>query len=478
MKELETLHSLEAEKGLLGCCIADPAAAMSLVIDRLGTDTPEKSFYDHRHKLIFNSLCKMYTDGNAIDVRTLNIELKKADPNSSFIDYLIELEEAAVTPGLAEYYLREVWEQMQRRQTIRVCNGIIAELKTPGDHGGISQIVDRAEVALLDANLKNRGGENPSLDEHLREFAEEMDNYKYGEGRITGISTGFKYLDKMTGGLHPTEMVVLAGRPGMGKTSIGMNIVENVAMNGGSVGVFSLEMSSLELVKRLIFSRCRGDYQKYRTGFLEKSNLPAISQAVAELSGKGIHIDDGNGSITDIRAKARRMKAMHDIDLIVIDYVQLVAGEGKYGSRENEVAKVSMGIKQLAKELNVPVLALAQMNRESERSPGSAPKMADLRETGQLEQDADAIMMLHDTNIRDDKEAEEMEAAGIGANAKDGWDQAVLRRDLYITKQRNGPVGDCHFLFHKSSMTFSDFTPEILELMLMENEGKVRHLTK
>jgi len=166
-----------------------------------------------------------------------------------------------------------------------------------------------------------------------------------------------------------------------------------------------------------------------------------------------------------------------DIDLVVIDYVQLVDGEGKYGSRENEVAKVSMGIKQLAKELNVPVLALAQMNRESERNPGSAPKMADLRETGQLEQDADAIMMLHDSNIRDGKEAEEMAAAGIGVNAKDGWDKAVLRRDLYITKQRNGPVGNCHFLFHKSSMTFSDFTPDVLELMLME-KGKLKDLTR
>ena len=477
MTESETLHSIDAEKGLLGCCIADPATNLSLIIDRLGTITPEKSFYAVRHKLIFKTMCKMFSNGDAISLASLNVELKKAEPDQDFIQYLCELEDLAVTPGLAEYFLREVWEQMLRRQTIRVCNTIVTELKKPEDHGGIPAVVDRAEVALLDANSKNKGGDSQSLDQLLNDFAVEMDNYKYGEGRITGISTGYEYLDKMTGGLHPSEMVVLAGRPGSGKTSIGMNIVENMVMAGKSVGVFSLEMSALELVKRLIFSRCRGDYQKYRTGFMDKKkDLPPVSHAVAEFSGKGIHIDDGNGTITDIRAKARRMKQMHGIDLVVIDYVQLVAGDSNYQSRENEVAKVSMGIKQLAKELNVPVLALAQMNRESERDSGNrAPRMTDLRETGQLEQDADCIMMLHEVRPKDEKEEEDWKKAGIGENAKTGWDCAVLARNLYITKQRNGPVGDCHFMFHKSSMTFEERTPSKVEEMIMHN-GKLKDL--
>jgi replicative DNA helicase len=462
MSDLSINHTLEGEQGLIGCCLLDPITNIGMIIEKLGADS-DRLFYDIRCRTVFQAMTTMFTNGDGIDLRTLNLQIKKGGETQDYISFLLECENASPTPGFAEVYLNEVYEKMMLRQTVSVCNEVLLKIKKPDEHGGVASIVDKAEVDLLDLN-RSKVSEKPTLDGHLETFMDEMNNYKYGAGNITGISTGFDYLDKMTGGFHPAEMIVLAGRPGMGKTSIAMNIVENMLLDGTKVGVFSLEMSAMELVRRLVFARAKGNFQKYRTGYMVKEDLPPLAHAVAELSGKGLYINDEYGTISDIRARARRMKAMFNVDVVMIDYAQLIQGEGKYSSRENEVAKISMGIKQIAKDLEVPVLALAQMNRESERDT-RAPKMSDIRESGHLEQDADAIMMLHNARPKDDNELEKWEEAGIGGHTKEDFSKKVLRRDLYITKQRNGPVGDCNFIFHKASMSFQEYNEKVrLEL--------------
>ena len=265
-------------------------------------------------------------------------------------------------------------------------------------------------------------------------------------GGITGISTGFTELDRMTNGLHEAEMIVIAARPSMGKTALAMNIAEHVAITGKlPVAVFSLEMSSQQLVQRLLCSRARVNLQKVREGFLAERDFPSLTAAASKLAEAQIYIDDTAGlSILELRAKARRLKAQKDVQLIVVDYLQLLKSTTRRAqdNRQLEISEISAGIKGLAKELKVPIIVLAQLNRQPEARSGGKPRLSDLRESGSIEQDADLVGLLVRPEVYEEDEDARAEKAG--------------EAELIIAKQRNGPVGDVPLTFLKEFTRFED----------------------
>ena len=270
------------------------------------------------------------------------------------------------------------------------------------------------------------------------------------KGAITGLPTGFTEIDRMTSGLHGAEMIVIAARPSMGKTAFAMNIAEHVAINAKHpVAIFSLEMSSQQLVQRLLCSRARVNLQKIRDGFLSERDFPNLTNAASKLADSEIYIDDTSGlSILELRAKARRLKQKHNIELIVIDYLQLLRSPSKRAqdNRQIEIAEISSGIKALAKELNIPIIVLAQLNRNPEARAGGKPRLSDLRESGSIEQDADLVGLL----VRSEYYAEDEEAK----------EETRGEAELIIAKQRNGPVGEVKLTFLKEFTRFEDRAPE------------------
>jgi replicative DNA helicase len=287
-----------------------------------------------------------------------------------------------------------------------------------------------------------------STKELVMEAIEQIERLYENRGSVTGLPTGFVELDRMTSGLHPSEMIVIAARPSMGKTALAMNIAEHVAMDVGKpVAVFSLEMSSRQLVQRLLCSRAKVDLQKVRNGFLSERDFPNLTTAAARLAAAKMFIDDTPGlTITELRAKARRMKSQHDIRLIIVDYLQLLRSTTRRAqdNRQLEISEISGGIKALAKELNLPIIVIAQLNRQPDAraQQGGRPRLSDLRESGSIEQDADLVGLLVRAEYYETDEDAKQEKAG--------------EADLIIAKQRNGPTGDVPLTFLKEFTRFEN----------------------
>lgn len=435
-------HSAEAEQGVLGCVLLSPNDCMGECIEKLKAGAEE--FYDLRHQTIFTTLAEMYDAREAIDVITLQQKLKDKQSLDQVggIAYLSTLPDTVPSAANLSYYLDIVREKYLLRKMIQVCTGVVGRVYDY--EGEVEALMDEVERDVLRISESRVQGKTTTMKELVKAAIGTIEDFHKRQGMLTGIATGFTDLDKMTNGLHGGEMIVVAARPSMGKTSLAMNIAEHVSVEQKlPVGVFSLEMTAESLVMRLLCSRSRVNMRNVREGFLAERDFPRLTGAAGKLANAPLFIDDSSGlSILQFRAKARRMHQQYGIKLFVIDYLQLLHSTSRRAeNRQQEIADISNGIKALAKELKVPVIVLSQLNRELEKDKNRKPRMSDLRESGAIEQDADLVALLYKPSSDDEESGAPVEEDAVPVN-------------LLIAKQRNGPTGDVHLTFFKSITRF------------------------
>ncbi len=438
-------QSVDAEKGVLCSALLSPGNVLGECIERL----EENHFYHPAHQIIYREMVALQNAAKPVDFITLTQVLKDKGEldKAGGAAAISELFTFVPTASNADYYIDIVREKFLLRQLIQTCTDFAA--RAYDEQGEVKLLLDEAESKVMQIGEERFKGVFADMRTEVMKAIENIEKLYKNRGGLSGLSSGFKKLDEMTSGLHGSEMFVVAARPSMGKTAFAMNIAEHVAVNcNKSVGVFSLEMSANQLVQRLLCSHARVNLAHVRDGFLSQQDVGKITKSAAILSKSQIYIDDSAGiSVLELRAKARRMKDRHNIELIVIDYLQLLRSTTKRGqdNRQIEIAEISNGIKALAKELDIPIIVLAQLNRNPDARTGSAkgrPRMSDLRESGSIEQDADVIGLLVRSEVYEDDEEEKKEKAG----------EAVL----IIAKQRNGPVGDVPLTFLKQFTRFED----------------------
>jgi replicative DNA helicase len=439
-------HSPEAEQGVLGCALIAPNECMGECIEKLksGTDV----FYDLRHQTIFSMLAEMYDARQPIDVITLQQRLKDKQllEQVGGIAYLSSLPDVVPSAANLSYYLDIVKEKYLLRKMIHTCTDVVSRVYD--FEGEVDMLMDEVERDILRISEARVQEHSSNIKDLVKRAINQIEDFHQRQGMLTGVGTGFTDLDKMTSGFHPGEMIVIAARPSMGKTSLAMNIAEHVALEQKlPVGVFSLEMTSESLVLRMLCSRSRVNLRNVREGFLAERDFPKLTGAAGKLANAPLFIDDSSGlSILQLRAKARRMAQQYGIKLFVIDYLQLLHSTARRAeNRQQEIADISSGVKSLAKELGVPVIVLSQLNRELEKDKNRKPRMSDLRESGSIEQDADLIGLLYKPSSGDDED---------GGGAGGGEEQDAVPVNLLIAKQRNGPTGDVHLTFLKSYTRF------------------------
>lgn len=438
-------HSPEAEQGVLGCIMISPNDCMGECITKLKGGA--EVFYDLRNQTIFTALAEMYDSREAIDVITLQERLKNKQllEQVGGISYLASLPDIVPSAANLSYYIDIVLEKFLLRKMIQVCTGVVGRVYEY--EGEVDALMDEIERDVLRISESRVQSQTITIKDLVKSAINTIEDYHQRQGTLTGIGTGFIDLDKMTTGLHGGEMIVIAARPSIGKTSLAMNIAEHVAIELRlPVGVFSLEMTADSLVLRMLCSRSRVNLRNIRDGFLAERDFPKLTGAAGKLAGAPLFIDDSSGlSILQLRAKARRMHQQHGIKLFVIDYLQLLHSSSRRAeNRQQEIADISNGIKALAKELNVPVIVLSQLNREVEREKGRPPRLSDLRESGSIEQDADLVGLLYRPKQGDDEDP------GPTDNDTD-----AIPVNLLIAKQRNGPAGeDVYLTFLKNYTRF------------------------
>ena len=440
-------HSPEAEQGVLGCVLLSPNDCMGECIEKLKGS--EEAFYDLRHQTIFRTLALMYDKREVIDIITVQQRLKDDQllEQVGGIPFLSALADAVPSAANLSYYLDIVREKYLLRKVIRVCTEAVAEAYEY--QGKVEPLLDKVEGEVLRINESILQSGMLPIKELVRNAIATIEDFHQRQGMLTGIGTGFQDLDKMTTGLHGGEMIVIAARPSVGKTSLAMNIAEHVAIDQRlPVGVFSLEMSASSLVLRMLCSRSRVNLRNVREGFLAERDFPKLTGAAGKLAGAPLFIDDTSGlSILQLRAGARRMHQQHQVKLFVVDYLQLLhSTSARAENRQQEIADISSGLKGLAKELDVPVIVLSQLNREPEkRERGAEPRLSDLRESGSIEQDADLVCLLY----RSSKGGGDDDDAGVGHA-----EEEALPVNLLIAKQRNGPTGEVRLTFLKPYTRF------------------------
>jgi replicative DNA helicase len=430
-------HAIEAEMCVIASMMLDKEIIGQVVqiIDR-------EAFYQADHQIIYDILVKIYEQNRAVDVVILVEELKKRNLYEEVggKDYLVTLLNSVPSAAHAVYYANIVREKSLLRQLIASSNDILRDAYAP--HEKADLVLDKAEKRIFEIAQKKVGGAISSLGDVAMEVYEMLED----KGR-RGIESSFYELDDMLNGLQNGEMIIVAARPSMGKTAFAMNIIEHVAADSKlPCAVFSLEMSKQQLAQRLMCSRAQIDAQKVRKGLLGAQEYQLLAQTVSELAKAPIWVDDSPGlTILELRAKARRLKLQHDIKLIMIDYMQLMDNPGPE-SRQQQISEISRGIKAVARELNVPVVALSQLNRQSEGRDGHRPRMSDLRESGSIEQDADVIMLLHREDYYRMQEPDFMP------------DNIA---EVIIAKQRNGPTGTVKLTFDNKTTSFKNLAAQI-----------------
>jgi replicative DNA helicase len=427
----ETLpHSDEAERSVLGAVLLD-----NRQIHKAQELLTYETFYAERHRRIFRALEELAETGTALDLVTLRDVLERSGSldASGGVAYIATLVDGTARSANVEYYAKIVKEKAILRELIRSAQQILTSAMR--STGSADQVLDEAEKAIFHvAEERLRAGflSMRTVGERSIKMIEDLTQRRE---TITGIATGFMHLDELTAGLQPADLVILAARPSMGKTTLALNIAAHAALrHGRTVGVFSLEMSHQQLFLRMLCAEGRVDSHKVRTGRISKDEWDRIIKVYAELSEAPMFIDDTPGAtITEMRAKTRRLKLERGCDLVIVDYLQLMQGRGRYESRQQEISDISRSLKDMAKELNVPILALSQLSRAPEqRSTGEKrPQLSDLRESGAIEQDADVVLFLFREEIykKDDPDLKG-------------------KAELIIGKQRNGPTGsvDLHFI--------------------------------
>ena len=434
-------HSTEAEQGVLGCILLAPDSCLPECVGKMKAG--HEVFYDLRHQTIFQTMVEMWDQMDPIDLITLQQTLRDAQQleNIGGLAYLSSLPDAVPSAANLEYYVEIVLEKYQLRKVIQTCTGIVGRVFDY--EGKVDELLDEVEKEVLAIGQDRISAAIPTAHELVNRAIARIEVYHQNQGQLTGIGTGFIDFDKMTTGLHGGEMIVIAARPSIGKTSLAMNIAEHVSLElKQPVGVFSLEMTADQLMERMLCSRARVNLRNIRDGFLAERDFPRLTGAAGKLRAAPLYIEDRSGlSILQLRAKARQMWQQYGIKLFVIDYLQLLHSPSRRAdNRQQEIAEISGGIKELAKELNVPVIVLSQLNRELEkRGPGDRPRLSDLRESGAIEQDADLVGLLYKDKKPDEEDERESDAIAI---------------KLFIAKQRNGPTGDVNLTFMKGITRF------------------------
>jgi replicative DNA helicase len=437
--------SEEAERGVLGCVLLSPNDCMGECIEKLKDDGIE-AFYDLRNRTIYEYMMEMYDQRQGIDIITLHQKLKDKQIIDQIggIPYLNQLQDSVPSAAHLSFYLDIVYEKFLLRKLIQTCTSAVAKIY---DYNGeVDALLDEVETDVLKVAESRVRGTIVTTKDLVGRAIGTIENFFNRKGALSGVGTGFPDLDRMSDGLHPAEMIVIAARPSMGKTSLAMNIAEHVAIEEKlPVAVFSLEMSAESLILRMMCSLARVNLRSIRDGFMSEADFPKLTNAAGKLTNSKLYIDDTAGlSILQLRARARRLSQQHGIKLFVIDYLQLLHSTSRRSqdNRQQEIADISSGIKALAKELRVPVIVLAQLNRELEKDKSRKPRMSDLRESGAIEQDADLIGLLYKPDAGEDED-------GVGPEESDG-----VPVNLLIAKQRNGPQGDIDLTFLKSYTRF------------------------
>ncbi len=413
-------YSMEAEQSVLGCMLLSKEA-----VSRASEVLKAEDFYSEGHKEIFDAMLDIYEKGEPVDLVTLTERLRVRNSIDAVggITYITNLSTFVPTAANIEYYIKIVEEKSILRRLIK----LNTELIEYGYGGGLEldQLLDMAEKGIFDISQRHSvRGFMPIKDILLDNFNRIEELYK-NKSKITGIPTGFSDIDYKTSGFQPSDLILIAARPSMGKTAFALNIAQYAALHAQkSVAIFSLEMSKEQLVYRILCSEANIDSHRMRTGNLDENDWPRLAMAVGPLAKAPIYIDDTPGiSVLEMRSKARRLKLERGLDIIIIDYLQLMQGRGRAESRQQEISEISRSLKALARELDVPVIALSQLSRAPETRNDHRPILSDLRESGAIEQDADLVMFLY----RDEYYNPDTDKKSIA--------------EIIIAKQRNGPTG-------------------------------------
>lgn len=429
-------QNLDAESSLLGSILIDSDA-----IVRVADIVTVKDFYDERHERIYEAISKLYNKHSPIDILTLSNQLKDDD----FLDtvggasYLTELTNYVPTAAHVEQYAEIVAQKALRRRLINASQEMVGlgydESKT------IQSLIEEAEAQLFQVSQQHVKQDIASIEDILAESFERLDDLHKDKGKIRGVPTGFKDLDNILAGLQRSDLIIVAARPSMGKTALSLNLAHNIATKSNQpVLVFSLEMSKEQLVDRMLSMESGVDAWNIRTGNLSDKDFEKIGHAMGTLSEAPIFIDDSPGiTVSDLRTKARREQHKQQLGLILVDYLQLMSGGSRFssdGNRVQEISEISRGLKSIARELNVPVIALSQLSRSVESRSPQIPQLADLRESGSIEQDADVVAFIY----REDYYNPETDRKNI--------------TDILIKKHRNGPTGNIELYFDRERQKF------------------------
>ena len=428
-------HNIDAEKSVLGSILVNNEYYYQVV-----ETLRHEDFYLNAHRVIFRTMTDIFSASKAVDLITIQDELNRVNllESSGGIAYLASLLDGIPHLVNIEHYIQIIREKSLFRQMIRSTNQIMADCFDQNEPA--EEILDRAEQSLFELSEKRLQTGLVSVKDLEPDAHRLLEKLYTDREMITGVATGFNDFDRMTSGLQPSDLVILAARPSMGKTAMALNFAENVALKlGKPVGIFSLEMSKEQLLMRLLCAESAVDAHRVRTGYLSKADFGRLIDSLGKIASAPMFIDDSSTlTIMQMRAKARRLKAEHGLGMIIVDYLQLMSGYGRAENRTQEISGISRGLKAIAKELHVPVVALSQLSRAPEQRTGSdhRPQLSDLRESGSIEQDADLVAFIYREEVYKPSE----ENSGLA--------------ELIIAKQRNGPTGTVKLAFQKQYTRF------------------------
>ena len=417
-------HSVEAERAVIGSMMMD-AEAVQLAMEMLHAE----DFYNGQYGVIFDALVKLYQQGVSADLVTIQEKLREMElpaelTSTSFIADIID---SVPTSANIRSYAKIVHDKAMLRRLIKVTEQVTADCYL--DKQSLNDILDDTEKKVFDVVQQRNSGEFENIRDVVLRTLDEIEQASKQKGHITGLETGFRDLDFKTGGLHKSDLILIAARPAMGKTAFVLNLAEYIVLHSTkTVAVFSLEMGKEQLAKRMLAMHAKIDSQKLRTGALEDDEWGKLVDSVRLLGNSNLVIDNASGiTATEIRSKCRKLKAQQGLDLVIIDYLQLMAGSGRRGeNRQQEISEISRSLKVMAMELQIPVIALSQLSRAVEQRPDKKPMLSDLRESGAIEQDADIVMFLY----RDEYYNPDTELKG--------------QAEVIIAKHRAGPTGSIH----------------------------------
>ncbi|MFY9176999.1 MAG: replicative DNA helicase [Caldicoprobacterales bacterium] len=429
-------HNMEAEQSVLGCMLLDKES-VATATDFLDSD----DFYADAHKEIFDSMVEIYDRGEPVDLVTVTEQLRQRGTLEAVggVVYLSDLSMTVPSTANIKYYVDIVEEKAILRRLIAACNDIIKQSYEAREE--IDLIIDHAEKSIFEITQRNTVSDFEPIKTVLLDTYAKIEEMSKNKGKIIGVPTGFHDFDQKTSGLQPSDFVLIAARPSMGKTSFVLNVAQYAAIRANvPVAIFSLEMSKEQLVQRMLSAEANVELQKIRTGDLSEEEWIKLVEAAGPLSQAPIYIDDTPGiSVMEMRSKARRLKLEKGLGMIVIDYLQLMSGRGRAENRQQEISEISRSLKALARELSVPVVTLSQLSRAPEARTDHRPMLSDLRESGAIEQDADLVAFLY----RDEYYNPDTEKKNIA--------------EVIIAKQRNGPTGTVELVWLGQYTKFANY---------------------